>query len=245
MSGIKYVDILSMVGRQKIGKRPSIVIQHILKYGSVTTEDLEKKYGYKHPPRAIRDVKELGIPIIKTSTKSSDGKTIAEYQITTLEEIIKKGGRMPFPKNFKKRISARSRCMICGINLAWRYLQIDHKVPFHVLGDIVDREPASFMLLCGTCNRTKSWSCEHCDNWNKKDIDVCKSCYWGSPERHTHIATNDIRRIDITWEGEETEVYDRLIQSADNKQRNPREHIKACLSLLCGGEQGSHNAAKR
>ena len=76
---ITHTDILNMVGRKKIGKRPSIVIEHILKYGSVTTEDLEKKYGYKHPPRAIRDVKELGIPIVKTSAKSSDGKTIAEY----------------------------------------------------------------------------------------------------------------------------------------------------------------------
>lgn len=27
-------------------KRPSIVIQHILKYGFITTEDLKEKYGY-------------------------------------------------------------------------------------------------------------------------------------------------------------------------------------------------------
>ena len=31
-------------------KRPSIVIQHILKYGFITTEDLKEKYGYEHPP---------------------------------------------------------------------------------------------------------------------------------------------------------------------------------------------------
>ena len=241
VSRMKYADILNMVGLQKIGKRPSTVIRHILKYGSVTTEDLEKKYGYKHPPRAIRDVKELGIPIVKTSTKSSDGKTIAEYRIVTLEEIVQKGGRMPFPKDFKKEISTRSQCMICGIILAGRYLQIDHKVPFHILGDVVDREPSNFMLLCGTCNRTKSWSCEHCDNWNKKDIDVCKTCYWGNPEVHTHVATTNLRRIDIIWAGDEMEVYDWLVYSANNSHGDLRDYIKSSLKSLCDDEQSSRD----
>ena len=37
-------------------KRPATVIQHILKYGFITTEELKETYGYHHPPRAIRDV---------------------------------------------------------------------------------------------------------------------------------------------------------------------------------------------
>lgn len=36
-------------------KRPATVIQHILKYGFITTEELENKYGYKHTP--VRDKK--------------------------------------------------------------------------------------------------------------------------------------------------------------------------------------------
>ncbi len=31
------------------GKRSRLVVDHILKHGSITTEDLEN-YGYKHPP---------------------------------------------------------------------------------------------------------------------------------------------------------------------------------------------------
>ena len=31
-------------------KRPKTVIQHILKYGYVTTDELREKFGYKHPP---------------------------------------------------------------------------------------------------------------------------------------------------------------------------------------------------
>ena len=238
---MKYSDILNMTGRKKIGKRPATVIRHILQHGSVTTEDLETKYGYKHPPRAIRDVKDLGIPIVKTSTKSSDGKTIARYQIDSLVEIIKKGGRMPFPKDFKKRVSTRSHCMVCGIELAERYLQIDHRIPFHVLGDVVDREPLNFLLLCGSCNRTKSWSCEHCDNWNQKDTDVCRTCYWGNPDEHTHVATRDLRRIDIAWEGDETAIYDWLSLCAKNTQVSLRDHIKTRLKLLRDDEQNDHN----
>jgi len=44
-------------------KRPRTVIEHILEHGFITTEELKEKYGYNHPPRAARDVKESGIPI--------------------------------------------------------------------------------------------------------------------------------------------------------------------------------------
>ena len=39
-------------------KRAKVVIDHILAHGFITTEDLEKTYGYNHPPRAARDVRE-------------------------------------------------------------------------------------------------------------------------------------------------------------------------------------------
>lgn len=34
-------------------KRPKTVIDHILKYGQITTEELKDRYGYNHPPRAM------------------------------------------------------------------------------------------------------------------------------------------------------------------------------------------------
>ena len=35
-----------------MAKRPRTVIDHILKHGYITTEELKEKYGYNHPPRA-------------------------------------------------------------------------------------------------------------------------------------------------------------------------------------------------
>ena len=44
-------------------KRAKTVIDHILKHGHITTEELKNLYGYDHPPRAARDVREQGIPL--------------------------------------------------------------------------------------------------------------------------------------------------------------------------------------
>lgn len=43
--------------------RPRTVIDHLFEFGSINTEELQELYGYTHPPRAIRDVREAGIPI--------------------------------------------------------------------------------------------------------------------------------------------------------------------------------------
>ena len=50
-------------------KRARIVIEHILANGFVTTEQLEKQYGYNHPPRAARDVREAGIALELSASK--------------------------------------------------------------------------------------------------------------------------------------------------------------------------------
>ena len=44
-----------------------------------------------------------------------------------------------------------------------RVLQIDHRVPYEVGGDDKSEtlNPDDFMLLSGSANRAKSWSCEH------------------------------------------------------------------------------------
>lgn len=57
-----------------------MVIDHIIAHGFITTEDLQK-YGYNHPPRAARDVREAGIPLETFFVESSDGQRIAAYRL--------------------------------------------------------------------------------------------------------------------------------------------------------------------
>ena len=216
-------------------KRARIVIDHILRHSFITTEDLEKTYGYNHPPRAARDVREAGIPLETFKIKSQDGKFIAAYRFGDLTQLQKNrvAGRSMFAKNFKKVLfeKCKGHCQICNGQFEERYLQIDHRIPYEVGGDLADRELFHFMLLCSSCNRAKSWSCEHCDNWKtqKKPL-VCMECYWGSPENYNHIAMKEVRRLDLQWSGDEVKYYDALKIIANEHKIELPDFIKRVLA---------------
>ena len=216
-------------------KRAKVVIDHIIKYGSITTEDLENKYGYNHPPRAARDVREAGIPLITTRVKSKGGKNIAAYKFGDLSQLKTKrvSGRILFSKKFKELLYKEfdGRCQVCHGKFEQRYLQIDHRVPYEVAGDLKNRKPEDFLLLCSSCNRAKSWSCEHCENWkNMKDSSICMNCYWGNPKQYNHISLEDVRRLDVQWSGSEVKYYDAIKILADKRNIELPEFVKKVIS---------------
>jgi len=205
---LEYVQLIT-------NKRAKVVIDHILAHGFITTEDLEKTYGYNHPPRAARDVRESGIPLETFKIKSQDGKTIAAYKFGDLLSLQtnRVAGRILFSKEFKHSlfVAGGGHCQVCNGVFEERYLQVDHRVPYEVAGDTADRALEHYMLLCGSCNRAKSWSCEHCYNWkDEKQPQICMQCYWGDPKNYNHIAMEEVRRLDIQWSGDEIRYYDEL-----------------------------------
>lgn len=216
-------------------KRARTVINHILEHGSITTEDLKVRYGYDHPPRAIRDVREQGIPLRKSSVKSSSGRTIAAYtfDLSNVVAANRTGGRAPFSKQLKTELYTASvgRCALCGGQFSARELQIDHRVPYAIAGDIAPSRPGTsgYMLVCGPCNRRKSWSCEHCPNWELKSQEVCLACYWAYPSDYAHVATKQIRRSELIWEAEEVEDYASLQMLARRENLTLAQYIKAVL----------------
>jgi len=217
-------------------RRPRTVIEHILKHGFITTEELESKYGYKHPPRAARDVREQGIPLETFTVKNAQGRHIAAYRFADPSKVRddRLGGRKPFSKTFKNSLLQQTgyRCSICLQHYENRYLQVDHRVPYEVSGDpgVANRSPQEYMLLCGSCNRAKSWSCEHCLNWlEEKSSEVCQSCYWAHPESYKHIALWVIRRLDIVWTEHEVEVYEKLKRRVEKLQEPMPDYVKAVI----------------
>jgi 5-methylcytosine-specific restriction endonuclease McrA len=224
--------------RTVTNKRAKIVIDHILQYGFVTTEDLENIYGYNHSPRAARDVREAGIPLETFKVKSKTGKSIAAYRFGdfNLLRTERKSGRAMFSKEFKKTMfdSCHGKCAVCNGVFEERYLQIDHKIPYEVGGDVDEkRNIADFMMLCASCNRSKSWSCEHCENWeNDKNRDSCLQCYWGNPAGYCHVALKEVRRLDILWEGEEVKNYDAVKIIADSKNIEMPDFVKQSLNNM-------------
>ncbi len=171
------------------GRRSRVVVDHILKHGHITSEELQQVYGYEHPPRAVRDVREQGIPIETFRTVNADGKQIAAYRFGDPAAVRddRMSGRRVLPKALKKALieATGSRCAICLCEHEGRYLQVDHRVPYEVQGDSTTHTPVpeDYMLVCVSCNRAKSWSCEHCPNWSERhDSAVCALCCWASPE---------------------------------------------------------------
>lgn len=217
-------------------KRPKTVIDHILKHGFITTEELKETYGYNHPPRAARDVREQGIPLDTFKVHGSDNRMIAAYRFGNPSDIRQLYGRTAFSKTFKKDLlkTHGNRCAIYLEEFPPDELQIDHRIPFQVMGEPTEKPGSnhldSYMLLSPSANRAKSWSCEHCVNWSKlKKIDICMSCYWAFPEQYQHVAMRQIRRLDLLWQGPEIEDYEQLKTLAGNLNMDLPKFVKEIL----------------
>lgn len=209
----KFIEKLNSV----TNKRPATVIQHILKHGFITTEELKTMYGYDHPPRAARDVREQGIPIETFFIKSSEGKRMGAYRFGNPDNVenkfSKSAGRTVLSKALKRALIDKygAKCFIYLETMDEALLQVDHRIPYEIDGEQKTDETDYYMLLSPSANRAKSWTCEHCVNWEKKDASFCMNCFWAHPENYSHIAGNIQRRITITFTGDEIEDYNKLI----------------------------------
>lgn len=225
-------------------KRPRTAINHILKHGYITTEELKDTYGYNHPPRAIRDVRELGVPVETFSITGSDGRKIAAYRFGDPSKIraARLSGRTAFSTNLKAALVKKygARCNIYLESFLKRELQIDHRIPFEIAGDDgnFSDKADEYMLLCASANRAKSWNCEHCKNWRLKEVGNCRSCYWAFPESYSHIAMQEIRRLDLLWRGDEVSEHDRLTKAAEKIGETTPAYVKNLLRHhLCHGNE--------
>ena len=204
-------------------KRAIAVLRVLLDKGSISTDDLAEM-GYEHPPRAVGDVRDAGVPInTGRGTSKKTGRGMAVYTIGNPSQIQEGriGGRSALPKKFKAALVERYSSVDCitGAKLSERVLQIDHRIPYRIAGDagLADMNVEAYMLLDASSQRGKSWSCETCRNMmpDARDPEVCKTCFWAFPESYLHIATIDIRRTDITWQGDDVVVHDRLKAMAE------------------------------
>lgn len=198
-------------------KRPKTVIQYIIDHGYVTTEDL-KNLGYEHAPRAARDVREQGIPLETFRVKDSTGRTIAAYRFGDPnkidDKVSKTSGRTVLSKALKKALIEKygAKCFIYLQPMEEQLLQVDHRIPYEIGGDIDTNNIDHYMLLSPSANRAKSWTCEHCPNWEQRNVDFCVRCFWAHPENYSHVAGKEQRQIIITFTGDEIEDYNRLIK---------------------------------
>lgn len=225
----EFLDLLESV----TAKRPRTVIQHILKHGFVTSQELKEAYGYNHPPRAVRDVREHGIPLETYRVMGTDGRKIAAYKFGNLNEIknslSKVSGRTVLSKALKQALIEKygPRCFIYLEEIDEAKLQVDHRIPYEIGGEQKDTDIDCFMLLSPSANRAKSWACEHCSNWEIKDANYCIKCFWAHPENYDHVAGKAEKVVSMIFSGNEIEDYNKLIRLAG--ENTAQETIKQIL----------------
>ncbi len=191
-------------------------------------------HGYDHPPRAVRDVREHGIPVETFRVPGRDGKSIAAYRFG--DPALLREGRSQGRTVALSRIRAAllrkhgPRCHIYLETVPEAELQVDHRIPFEIGGDQPDSTSTDgFMLLCASANRAKAWSCQHCPNRAARDATVCASCYRAYPESYSHVATREVRRLDIQWTGEEVADHDVAQRAAALRGEAMPEFVKRVL----------------
>lgn len=225
----EFLELLESV----TAKRPRTVIQHILKYGYITSQELKDIYGYNHPPRAIRDVREYGIPVVTYRVTGSDGRKIAAYKFGSYEDIqnslSKMSGRTVLSKALKQALIDKygPHCFIYLEKVDESQLQVDHRIPYEIGGEHEEAEIDYFMLLSPSANRAKSWTCEHCKNWSIRDTDFCMRCFWAYPDNYDHIAGKNEKVICIVFTENEIDDYNKLI--AISGESTAQETIKNIL----------------
>lgn len=225
----EFLDLLESV----TAKRPRTVIQHILKHGFITSQELKDLYGYNHPPRAVRDVREYGIPLITYRVMGSDGRKIAAYKFGDPDDVqnslSKTAGRTVLSKALKQALIDKygPRCFIYLEKMDESKLQVDHRIPYEIGGEHDESDIDYFMLLSPSANRAKSWTCEHCKNWEIKDAKFCMRCFWAHPEDYDHVAGNPEKMVSIIFSGNEIDDYNKLIRLAG--EQTAQETIKQIL----------------
>lgn len=232
-SVIDYVNKILKSGH--ISRRGEKVLHFMLQNKAISTPDIEKM-GYEHAPRAIRDVREAGVPLV-TKMVSKDGRKYAVYTFGNASDIKENmlQGRVTFPKSFKQKLLKiqGNRCAICNQKFAPEYLQIDHRVPYEYNGDSKTLDTKDYMLLCAECNRIKDRATETgCAKtcFKTHNIDIIRSCYWASPEDYTHICMKPIRRLNMTWlDKDDVDNFDKMKKKAQEAGLSPQKYIKELI----------------
>lgn len=217
----------------RTANRSRVVVEHILAHGFVTTADLADKYGYDHAPRAARDVRERGIPLVSVRVVV-DGRRMVAYRFPDTVELDRtRSGRAGVTKAFRASVLDHydHKCAFTGEQLSPRLLELDHRVPFEVGGDpVAPYRVTDWMLVTRELNRTKSWECEHCPNFVQRQPVVCETCYWARPDGdYQHVATREVRRADVQWSEEEVLSFEKLRQWATQSGVSVPQAIKRVI----------------
>jgi hypothetical protein len=182
----EFLDLLV----SNFSKRGNFVRDTMLTKGSVTRWDM---LGAGYDPVAVCDLTSLGVTV-STKMISEKGKSSMEYTLNPQAFIDRAESRMFMTPKERRRFfrSYGCKCLTCSLTLDPRSLQVDHRIPFILVGNsLVKLEGYSALKpACPSCNSTREDICRECIKKRGTNHEVleCRTCYWAYPENYTHIA---------------------------------------------------------
>lgn len=224
--------------------RAKVAADLLIKKGTITKYDFENtNVPVSQAPRAIRDLKDHGIPI-KTLERISvpQAKTkVSQYAFGSVDDIVStsKYGRMYNPSGMKEKlVRLHGRvCVFCGKKLSGQDMELDHKLPVNIFGDLSSVErlnPDNYQLVCRKCNRLKREATSHgAFDDRKQGMDIVKQNYWYDPVRYRknkkgHLFDQSI----IVWNtNEDRQVYNQIEQYAEDSKKDFQEALKDMVTL--------------
>lgn len=199
--------------------------------GEVTKFDLiDKGVAASQTARAIRDLKDHGIPIVtkgRINTNRSKNPMVL-YCYGKVADINSSWGIGRDNRNYRIKDELMEKygnhCAFCGRRFNPSELQVDHRLPLKYFGDHSYSEDSleDYLLVCARCNRLKNTAVDQCAKtcYKTGDWEVIKSCYWYNPFNYSHICMRPIRRQVLDFEGNEVNLYNDLMQIAKDKEVN-------------------------
>lgn len=171
---------------------------HILEKGWVTPS-MERRHANQgeHVWQAKSELNQV-IPV--NSRDRHPGTNEAMYKFDL--DQIRRDGRIIKEADITRKLTTKERreiearhhhaCIFCHDTTA--RLQIEHRIPFLIGGNYGGTRWLA--VACAPCNRRKGFFCkQECPNWETSDPEVCKRCFWASPDDYDHTATKPQRVV--------------------------------------------------
>jgi len=142
--------------------------------------------GYRHPNRAITDVRQHGYEVESRIVRTADGKNIVEWRLVSKTPIGQLKRRASLSKSETDAIFRRDNytCALCRTKYDADFLRVDHREPVSrsLRGNAFSKDEPNWMrrfqTLCQICNYEKREICKKCTR------DACLGCELYEPEKY-------------------------------------------------------------
>lgn len=216
----KAIAITMNPKRRKESKRAKVCVKLMSDGEWYSAQRITELTGYRHPNRAMTDVRQSGYEVQSRFVQTSDGKRVVEWKLASPVPTKPLKKRIALTKTEMETIFKRDNytCALCKNKYDSDFLRVDHKEPISRSrrgNDFSKTDPDwmdRFQTLCLICNYEKREICKNCQR------DSCVSCELYDPQKYQGI----LIKLD-------KDLLSRIISVAEQKSLSPQELIKQIL----------------